>query len=146
MIGTGFVLGKLLQFSWLDHQKAGKKLDKDIFGKNFFLKENVFIIDIIYYEDFEKRSRFGFYLKVSDQNFSLAAKLNCLILFNFKKSRMKNYSSCYKKKNNRRSKNQNKENKTKQRTKQQNRYKAVKKVKENWGKSNIAKVFNLEIF
>lgn len=97
MIGTGFVLGKLLQFSWLDHQKAGKKLDKDIFGKNFFLKENVFIIDIIYYEDFEKRSRFGFYLKVSDQNFSLAAKLNCLILFNFKKSRMKNYSSCYKK-------------------------------------------------
>lgn len=98
MIGTGFVLGKLLQFSWLDHQKAGKKLDKDIFGKNFFLKENVFIIDIIYYEDFEKRSRFGFYLKVSDQNFSLAAKLNCLILFNFKKSRMKNYSSCYKKK------------------------------------------------
>ena len=98
MIGTGFVLGKLLQFSWLDHQKAGKKLDKDIFSKNFFLKENVFIIDIIYYEDFEKRSRFGFYLKVSDQNFSLAAKLNCLILFNFKKSRMKNYSSCYKKK------------------------------------------------
>lgn len=98
MIGTGFVLGKLLQFSWLDHQKVGKKLDKDIFGKNFFLKENVFIIDIIYYEDFEKRSRFGFYLKVSDQNFSLAAKLNCLILFNFKKSRMKNYSSCYKKK------------------------------------------------
>lgn len=98
MIGTGFVLGKLLQFSWLDHQKAGKKLDKDIFGKKFFLKENVFIIDIIYYEDFEKRSRFGFYLKVSDQNFSLAAKLNCLILFNFKKSRMKNYSSCYKKK------------------------------------------------
>lgn len=98
MIGTGFVLGKLLQFSWLDHQKVGKKLDKDIFGKKFFLKENVFIIDIIYYEDFEKRSRFGFYLKVSDQNFSLAAKLNCLILFNFKKSRMKNYSSCYKKK------------------------------------------------
>ena len=98
MIGTGFVLGKLLQFSWLDHQKVGKKLDKDIFGKNFFLKENVFIIDIIYYEDFEKRSRFGFYLKVSDQNFSLAAKLSCLILFNFKKSRMKNDSSCYKKK------------------------------------------------
>ena len=98
MIGTGFVLGKLLQFSWLDHPKAGKKLDKDIFGKKFFLKENVFITDIIYYGDFEKRSRFGFYLKVSDQNFSLAAKLNCLILFNFKKSRMKNYSSCYKKK------------------------------------------------
>ena len=98
MIETGFVLGKLLQFSWLDHPKAGKKLDKDIFGKKFFLKENVFITDIIYYGDFEKRSRFGFYLKVSDQNFSLAAKLNCLILFNFKKSRMKNYSSCYKKK------------------------------------------------
>lgn len=145
MIETGFVLGKLLQFSWLDHPKAGKKLDKDIFGKKFFLKENVFITDIIYYGDFEKRSRFGFYLKVSDQNFSLAAKLNCLILFNCKKSRMKSYSSCYKK-NNRRSKNQNKENKTKQRTKQQNRYKVVKKVKENWGKSNIAKVFNLEIF
>ena len=98
MIETGFVLGKLLQFSWLDHQKAGKKLGKDIFGKKIFLKENVFIVDIICYGDFEKRSRFGFYLKVSDRNFSLAAKLNCLILFNCKKSRMKNYSSCYKKK------------------------------------------------
>ena len=98
MIETGFVLGKLLQFSWLDHQKAGKKLDKDIFGKKIFLKENIFIVDIICYGDFEKRSRFGFHLKVLDQNFSLAAKLNCLILFNCKKSRMKNYSSCYRKK------------------------------------------------
>ena len=98
MIETSFVLGKLLQFSWLDHQKAGKKLDKDIFCKKIFLKENVFIVDIISYGDFEKRSRFGFYLKVSDQHFSSAAKLNCLILFNCKKSRMKNYSSCYKKK------------------------------------------------
>ena len=49
-----FVQGTLLQFSWLGHQKAGKKTYRYSWQK-IFLKENIFIINIIYYENFEKR-------------------------------------------------------------------------------------------